>query len=385
MRIASAFGVFSIALATVSAGASTPANPKASAKAKSVLDYFQGLPARADHRVVSGQFTDFGEGSNLKIAEDIQAATGHWPGLIGADYADFAHGSVTYRTPDKTLLAYAKAGGLVTLSAHLPHPGGGGLRDRDVDLSQLLVAGSAQNLSWMRTLDSVAAGLTVLRDAGVVVLWRPLHEMNGDWFWWNGKDEASFIALWRQMFDYFTKAKGLDNLLWIYSPNMGAKAAAYYPGDGYVDMTGLDCYTDNIDTNTIKGYGELAALGKPFGFSEYGPHDASNPPGDFDYRRLIEGIRNHFPKACYFMSWNSKWSLTKNLFAKEFLDDAWIANREDLAIGSGIRLPILRARNGRLENLEGLDPVDALGRDYGPIRMEAMRRGFPAGFRPEAR
>jgi len=46
----------------------------------------------------------------------------------------------------------------------------------------------------------------------VVVLWRPFHEMNGDWFWWGGKDPDVFIQIWRHMFDYFTKTKDLDNL-----------------------------------------------------------------------------------------------------------------------------------------------------------------------------
>jgi len=61
--------------------------------------------------------------------------------------------------------------------------------------------------------------------------------MNGDWFWWNGKDPATFIKLWRQMFGYLTKTKGLNNLLWVYAPSGGDKTAAYYLGDRYVDMS----------------------------------------------------------------------------------------------------------------------------------------------------
>jgi mannan endo-1,4-beta-mannosidase len=199
----------------------------------------------------------------------------------------------------------------------------------------------------MRTLDSMAVGLRALRDAGVVVLWRPFHEMNGDWFWWNGKDTAAFNKAWRHMFDYYSKDKGLDNLLWVYGPNMGGKVTNYYPGPAYVDMVGLDAYTDYIDSNTIKGYSQLVRLGKPFGFSEYGPHGPDNPPGNFDYRKLIAGIRRDFPRTTYFLCWNSRWSLSRNLFTRELLDDPWIANREDLEFTTGVRIARSASSLGR--------------------------------------
>jgi mannan endo-1,4-beta-mannosidase len=132
------------------------------------------------------------------------------------------------------------------------------------------------------------------------------------------------------MFDYFTCTKGLDNLIWVYGPNFGKTAADYYPGDHYADFVGLDAYTDFVDPEHIPGYEEVSRLGKPFGFTEFGPHGASNPPGDFDYRLFIRGIRKHFPKAVLFMSWNANWSLARNANVKEFLEDSWIVNREDL-------------------------------------------------------
>jgi len=36
----------------------------------------------------------------------------------------------------------------------------------------------------LRDLDAVAAELKLLQDVRVPVLWRPLHEANGRWFWW---------------------------------------------------------------------------------------------------------------------------------------------------------------------------------------------------------
>jgi mannan endo-1,4-beta-mannosidase len=320
----------------VTAGALEPANPNANPQTKAILNYFQELQPRKDKRLLSGQFTDAGNGASLRLPSEIHDLTGHWPALIGADYADFGKGSLTWKVPNQTVVEYWKQGGLVTISAHLYNPAntnGGGLRDKGVELKQLLDPDTETHKRWMAELDLIAAGLQDLKASGVVVLWRPFHEMNGGWFWWGAKEPEVFIQLWQRMFDYFTKTKGLDNLLWVYSPNHGTKTAAYYPGDHYVDLVGLDAYTDFIDTNHIKGYAEVARLGKPFGFTEFGPHGSSNPPGDYDYQRFIEGVSKEFPQAVFFMSWNWKWSLAKNNHTKELLAHPWIVNREDLPKG----------------------------------------------------
>jgi mannan endo-1,4-beta-mannosidase len=132
------------------------------------------------------------------------------------------------------------------------------------------------------------------------------------------------------MFDYFTIDKGLDNLIWVYSPNHGRNTASYYAGDRYVDLVGLDAYTDFVDLDHVKGYAAVAALPKPFGFTEYGPHGPSNPPGDYDYTRFLDGVERDFPKTCFWMSWNFRWSLGTNVNTKALLDNPKIVNREIL-------------------------------------------------------
>jgi mannan endo-1,4-beta-mannosidase len=310
-----------------------PADPKADVRARALLDYLDGLPARQDKRILSGQFTDYGPSARLTLCEDAFKSTGHWPAMIGLDYCDFTTGGLHTPTVDRLAIDYARHGGIVTISTHLPNPAnpkGGGLRDKGVDLDALISPGTETHTRWLRELDTMAAGLKTLQDAGVVVLWRPFHEMNGNWFWWGGKDPDAFIRIWKHMFEYFTKTKGLHHLLWVYSPNHGAKVASYYPGDRFVDIVGLDAYTDHVDPEHIRGYAELASLPKPFGFTEFGPHGASDPPGDYDYRRLLTGIRTHFPRTSFFLSWHAKWSLARNHHARELLDDSSVVNREDI-------------------------------------------------------
>jgi mannan endo-1,4-beta-mannosidase len=336
MKTLSFAAIVLLAASIESAFALEPANPAANAKAQAILNYLEKLPQRADKRLLSGQFTDAGPNAKLAMCEEIRAKTGHWPAIIGLDYADFAKNGLEYKTVNRVAIDYGRQGGLVTISAHLydpANPKGGGLRDQGVDLQKLLTPGNSTHDRWMKELDIMAAGLKELQDAGVVVLWRPFHEMNGGWFWWGAKEPETFIRLWRQMFDYFTKTKGLNNLLWVYSPNHGEKTAAYYAGDRYVDIVGLDAYTDFVDPQHIRGYEAVAKLPKPFGFTEFGPFGPHNPPGNYDYTRLISGVQKHFPKTTFFMAWNWKWSLGRNQNAKQLLEHPWLVNREDLPAG----------------------------------------------------
>ena len=129
--------IASLASACFADAAQEPANPNSNAKAKALLKYFQSLDARTDKRLLSGQFVDFGNGANLGLMNRIHDKTGHWPALLGVDYADFGKGGLTFETPNKSAIDYWKQGGLVTVSAHLYNPAnpkGGGLRDKGVDL-----------------------------------------------------------------------------------------------------------------------------------------------------------------------------------------------------------------------------------------------------------
>ncbi len=268
MRTSLAPFVLVAGLWAVPAAAVEPANPATNAQARAVLDYLARLPQRQDQRVLSGQFTSYGSGASARMVEEAHHKTGHWPAMIGLDYADFGSGGLHTATVNRVAMEYARQGGLVTISAHLYNPvraKGGGLRDKGVDLNQLLTPGNEVHTRWLREMDLLAEGLQELQANGVVVLWRPFHEMNGGWFWWGGQDPQVFQRLWRQMFDYFTQTKKLNNLLWVYGPNHGQKTAAYYAGDRYVDVVGLDAYTDYVDREHIKGYEEIVALGKPLG------------------------------------------------------------------------------------------------------------------------
>jgi mannan endo-1,4-beta-mannosidase len=99
-------------------------------------------------------------------------------------------------------------------------------------------------------LDMVAAELAKLRDAGVPVLWRPLHEAAGGWFWW-GTNRDAYKALWVYMYDYYTNEKGLDNLIWVWN----GQNRSWYPDPETVDIASYDAYENNREqSNYIPNY-----------------------------------------------------------------------------------------------------------------------------------
>lgn len=330
------------------------ANPGASPQAAALLQYLRRLPHRADGRVLVGQ--NIGHANEdlvsayAKYFTALRNATDKAPAILGIDYG---YGDLPPRgmaVANQMLVRHWQEGGLVTISMSPGNPWtGGGLRDRSIGSAQpqdIVTKGTEAYKQWHAQLDSVAVALAQLRDAGVVVLWRPLHEMNGDFFWWSaGRDGGwarpeDFRALWRDMFDYLSREKRLNNLLWVYAPtvqsNDGVKPVLhYYPGDDLVDVVGLDYYENNMDRMDLGGsYRQLVALGKPFAITEVGPAFwlSAHPRGRFDTRIVIDGIRSKYPATTYFVFWQGwqsmlldvKMGLVDNLNARELLNDPWV-------------------------------------------------------------
>ena len=123
-------------------------------------------------------------------------------------------------------------------------------RKTPVVLDQLLKPGTPEHDTLMRELSKTADVLEKLQQAGIVVLWRPLHEIDGGWFWWTDLQHPENTAeLWRVMFRYFTEERKLNNLIWVYSAGVGDLKKKppewrrrFYPGDQYVDIAGIDIY-----------------------------------------------------------------------------------------------------------------------------------------------
>jgi mannan endo-1,4-beta-mannosidase len=107
-------------------------------------------------------------------------------------------------------------------------------------------------------MDVIAKELLILQAANIPVIWRPLHEADGGWFWWGAYGPESCIELYRLMFDRYTKVHKLRNLIWLWN----SVTPSWYPGADVVDILGYDSYPAIGDHGPVDTqYQELIALG----------------------------------------------------------------------------------------------------------------------------
>lgn len=144
----------------------------------------------------------------------------------------------------------------------------------DQEWQDLITPGTELNERWKSQVDVIAFFLKQLKNADVPVLWRPYHEINGNWFWWNGKmgDNGS-KKLYRMIYDRLVNFHKLNNLIWVYNCNeIRENVAPYdsvYPGNDVVDILATDVYRNGFDPND---YNQLLALAgdKPIALGEVG-------------------------------------------------------------------------------------------------------------------
>jgi hypothetical protein len=100
------------------------------------------------------------------------------------------------------------------------------------------------------------------RDWGHPFFLRFNWEMNGNWFPWsegvNGNTTGQYVAAWRRVHDIFT-AVGATNVSWVWCPFIDPAGslqdiAPLYPGDAYVDWTGLDGYNWGTNPTSPRGW-----------------------------------------------------------------------------------------------------------------------------------
>ncbi len=88
---------------------------------------------------------------------------------------------------------------------------------KEIDIDKCFAEGSAEYKAFWSELEKKANLLEKIRDANVPILWRPFHELNGNWFWWGKQGPEKFKRLWKTMYDYFVNKRKLNNLIWCFA------------------------------------------------------------------------------------------------------------------------------------------------------------------------
>jgi mannan endo-1,4-beta-mannosidase len=278
-----------------------PVTPDATPQARALLGL---LYRESGQRLLSGQHNQPAHGSQW--TERMIAITGRTPVVWGLELGFSAPGTLDAVDRREANLAEAvswhRRGAVIAVTWHAVCPLDdepvdfvGGIQRDDFSAAQydeVLTAGTRLHRRWAAQVDVAAGLLRRLQDAGVPVLWRPYHEMNGSWFWWGGRPER-LTRLWRLLFDRLTGHHGLRNLIWVWNPNSAygsaAPAPAFYPGGDVVDALATDTYGGHYEQehhDVLLRLGE----GRPIGIGECGAL-----PGD--------DVLAAQPRWCWFMAW----------------------------------------------------------------------------------
>ncbi len=257
-------------------------NPSASQQAKKVYEF---LLQQSGKKTLSGAMS--GSSNSNDFADLIYSNVGKYPAMTGYDFIFLQYSptpeSWSWKVNYNDISAASEQwnnNGLVSYMWHWNVPtsesawkngtekgdytGYAFYSDKTAfDIKEALKEGTWQNQFLMKDIEEVASYLKNLRDAGIPVIWRPLHEAagnynlysdNGAWFWWGKGGAEPCKQLWRLLYDQFTNVHGLNNLIWVWTVDATAGCEDqyddWYPGDDVVDIVGVDIYENNTDAKT---------------------------------------------------------------------------------------------------------------------------------------
>ncbi|MBB6635123.1 glycosyl hydrolase [Cohnella thailandensis] len=257
---------------------------------------------------INGQYTLSGQHDYLEAPDHyykwLKQLTGDYPAVKGYEF-----GGITNQTEKelagfrdkvvKNAIEWNKSGSIVTISYHMNQPGAcycwnminnGGISGET--FQEIITPGTDLYKKHIADLDRTAVYLKKLRDAGVPVLWRPYHEMNGKWFWWGGQPD--FAKLWEIMYERYTKVHKLNNLLWVWSAatlEWADDFEKYYVGPERADVIAIDIYDNKYEQEYYDRLVRLAE-GKPVALGENGELPADE---------VLSEAQNHY---VWFMTWS---------------------------------------------------------------------------------
>lgn len=176
-------------------------------------------------------------------------------------------------------------------------------------------------------MDAIATQLLRLQAANIPVLWRPLHEADGTWFWWGAYGPESCVTLYRLMYDRFTNYHKLRNLIWVWN----SVTPSWYPGDDVVDILGYDSYPPLGDHGPVSAqYQQLIALGKDKKLVTL-PEVGNIPDPDI--------LKLYHADWSYFVTWNGDFIETETynplVFKQKVYNDPTVLKLTDLGNWKG--------------------------------------------------
>lgn len=231
-----------------------PVNAKASPNTKALMKTLSDLYGEA---VITGQFAADETNQELELIHHI---TGQYPAIRCGDLGAYADDKQKDVAEIEAAIAWAGAGGIVSFMWYWLDPLNHStvyakntefslkkaMTDTDIaelsltELEALHEEGeiSEECLAIVRDIDIISAQLNRLNEADIPVLWRPLHEAGGGWYWWGGDGAEAYQWLWELLYNRMTNYHKLNNLLWVWN----GQSEAYAVDSKMYDIASIDVY-----------------------------------------------------------------------------------------------------------------------------------------------
>ena len=294
------------------------------------VNLYQNLILLQEKGFLFGHQDDLAYGVKWRYEDgrsDIKDVTGDYPALYGWDLGGIEHqksnniDGVPFKKMKNWIKEIYDRGGVSTISWHMDNP----LTMKNSwdttsgSLRSILPNGEKHQL-YLSWLDQAAQFLGNLKGSDgkkIPILYRPFHELTGNWFWWckNNATPEEFKEIWRFTIHYLRETKKLNNLIIVYNTadfKSKEEFLEYYPGDDVVDVLSFDKYqytnpvTDSSFItevqNQLKIMNEVAVEHqKPMAIAETGYEQI--PYENWWTKTLTEAIGNY--KISFVLLWRN--------------------------------------------------------------------------------
>ncbi len=236
-----------------------PVDPAATPETKALFHF---ILSQFGNHIISGQTHDY--------FDDLKTITGKTPLIRNGELYSYTEGypyvwkngghsfgKFDNGTVHELIEWYdsTQGRGIVAFQWHWCSPSGGSpgtntfyTSQTNFDVTKAVTPGTQEYSDIIRDIDDIAAELKKFRDAHIPVLWRPLHEAGGGWFWWGAKGPEACVKLYNIMYDRLMNYHQLHNLIWVWS----TPETAWYPGNDKVDIIGYDSYPGDFNYGAQK-------------------------------------------------------------------------------------------------------------------------------------
>ena len=261
-------------------------------EAQNLMNYFASV--YGEH-IISGQqeIYQYGPHGLEYEFEYLEDLTGELPAIRGFDYGNFtcpAFGSDDGST-DRIIDWVKNKNGIATASWHINVPTDFAsftigtkidwaqttyTEKTDFSPSKAATPGTKENEYYLEALTTLAAEFNKLEAQGIPVLWRPLHEAEGNggennpWFWWGREGSEAYKKLWIYTYETLTNDFDCHNLIWEWNSYNYGTSTDWYPGEAYVDIIGYDKYncTDWSTGSPVLSHNDSAIASTFYGIME---------------------------------------------------------------------------------------------------------------------